>query len=483
MSDQKVVTRFAPSPTGFMHVGGIRTALYAYAYAKRHGGTFILRIEDTDKEREVAGAKEHIMEALRWLGIQWDFGPDTPSEEFGSCIQSERLHIYTFFARRLLATGHAYVDPYSESQIKHMREQAEAKKELFLYRNHRPEHLNIEWKEGQTLRFKVGNIKRYKWHDAVRGDLEAGEEALDDFVLIKSDGYPTYNFCHVVDDIVMGVTHVMRGEEFIASCPKFLSLYEALGETPPVYVTLPPILGDEGTKKLSKRDGAKDVLEYRTEGYLPQAIFNFLAFLGWNPGDDREILTPEEIIQLFDVTRVQRSGAKFNTDKLDWTNKEHIKKLGTDEAVRRMLSYFPEDIRSDVRNRIEHLAPTALERVHILSDYYRDFKNGEYSYLEHDPEYREIQVTWKEEGTEAAMKHLAECRTFVENVFLWTPEGIKDAIFPYADANGRGSVLWPLRVTLSGKEKSPDPFTLIYVLGRDETVSRINRAIRYLSGN
>lgn len=483
MSEQKVVTRFAPSPTGFMHVGGIRTALYAYAFAKRHGGTFILRIEDTDKEREVAGAKEHIMEALRWLSLEWDYGPDKPSEHFGSCIQSERLPIYAFFARRLLAAGHAYVDPYSESEIKHMREQAEAKKELFLYRNHRPEHMDTNWKEGQTLRFKVPTIKRFAWHDAVRGDLEAGEEALDDFVLIKSDGYPTYNFCHVIDDILMGVTHVMRGEEFIASCPKFLALYEALGEKPPVYVTLPPILGDAGTKKLSKRDGAKDVLEYRTEGYLPEAIFNFLAFLGWNPGDDREILTPKEIIEIFDISRVQRSGAKFNTEKLDWTNKEYIKLLGRDAAITRMLSYFPTEMPNDIRTRVERLAPTALERVHTLGGYFADFEAGEYDYLKSDPVYTNVQVTWKDEGTDAAIKHLSESRTFVETVFLWTPEGIKDAIFPYADANGRGSVLWPLRVALSGKDKSPDPFTLMYVLGREESVHRINAAIRYLSGN
>lgn len=481
MSEKTVVTRFAPSPTGFMHVGGIRTALFAYAYAKKNGGTFILRIEDTDKAREVAGAKEHIMEALNWLGIHWDFGPDKPSPVFGSCVQSERLDIYYEYAARLLLLGYAYVDPYTEHDIEKWRKEAEENKKIFLYRDHRPAVTDRSWMKGKTLRFKVPEIKRYSWHDAVRGDLEEGEEALDDFVLIKADGYPTYNFCHIVDDIEMGVTHIMRGQEFISSTPKFLSLYKALSVEPPVFVTLPPILGEGGNKKLSKRDGAKDVLDYRSEGYLPEAIVNFLALLGWNPGGDREIITPEEIVQEFDISRVQKAGAQLSEEKLEWINKEYIKRLPPQKAIDMMMSYFPKDTHSVTLERLRRMAPTALERIHALGEYYADFQKGEYEYLTENPEYKNIQITWKEDGIPKAIEHLQNCLSFIDATTVWTIESIKEHIFPYADQQGRGSVLWPLRVALSGKEKSPDPFTLIYVLGPDSARERITNAIVYLS--
>ena len=223
---KKVVTRFAPSPTGFMHVGGIRTALFAWAFAKKHGGTFILRIEDTDKEREVAGSKEQIMEALKWLGIIWDEGPDIggPNAPY---TQSERLSHYKKYAQILIEKGHAYADPYSEEELETLRKRSEELKKPFLYMEHRPENPPI-WDGKIPLRLKTPEIKSYKWHDEVRGELSAGPEALDDFVLIKSDGYPTYNFAHVIDDIEMKVTHIFRGDEFISSTPKFLSLYEAL---------------------------------------------------------------------------------------------------------------------------------------------------------------------------------------------------------------------------------------------------------------
>lgn len=249
---KKIVTRFAPSPTGFMHVGGIRTALYAYAWAKKHGGKFILRIEDTDKAREVAGSIEHIMESLRWLGITWDEGPDIGGPH-APYIQSERLASYKKYAQILIDKGLAYADPYTEEEVAVFRKKAEEEKRAFLFRDHRIDN-PLPWDGTKPLRFKVPEIKPYTWTDAVRGELHAGVEALDDFILIKSDGYPTYNFAHIIDDLEMGVTHIMRADEFVASTPKFLSLYEALEITPPTLVTLPPILGKEGTKKLGKRE-------------------------------------------------------------------------------------------------------------------------------------------------------------------------------------------------------------------------------------
>lgn len=471
---QKVVTRFAPSPTGFMHVGGLRTGLFAWLWAQKNNGTFILRIEDTDKVREVPGSKEQIMESLSWLGMNWDFGPDKPGS-WGSCIQSERLSIYKKYAEKLIEKGFAYPDPYTEEQVEGFRKKAEENKQAFLFRNHRPETFET-WDGTKPLRFKVPNLKRYEWHDEVRGTLSAGMEALDDFILLKADGFPTYNFCHIVDDIEMGVTHVMRGEEFIASTPKFLSLYEALGVQPPIFGTLPPILGESGTKKLSKRDGAKNVLEYRDEGYLPDAMVNFLAFIGWNPGGEKEVYSREELISTFSLDRIQKSGGRFNPEKLDWINKEHIKLLPLEVSYEAMLSYFKnENLTQEEIDRLTKLLPVAYDRMNTYSDFYRDFKEGEYSYIVEKPTFDIQKIVWKTDSLENAQRHLQEVRSILSSVplDLWTIENIKNSVWEYAEKEGRGNVLWPLRYSLSGKDKSPDPFTLAFVLGKEETLSRI----------
>ena len=269
-------TRFAPSPTGFMHVGAARTALFAWLLARQAGnnGTFILRIEDTDKQREVEGSIAHIGDSLQWLGVQWDEGIAVggPHQPY---IQSERLEIYKEWAQRLVDAGRAYADPYSPQELDAFREKAKAEKRPFLYRDHRPEQPPA-WDGSQPLRFK-SNPQNYTWHDAVMGELSSGEEAIDDFIIIKSDGYPTYNFCHIVDDAIMEVTHVLRSQEFLSSTPKFLNLYDALKLKRPVLATLPFVMAIDGKKKLGKRDGAKDILDYGKEGYLPEAMVNFLA--------------------------------------------------------------------------------------------------------------------------------------------------------------------------------------------------------------
>src|SRR3989338_11280969 len=329
-----VRTRFAPSPTGFMHVGNVRTGLYAWLFARKHGGSFVLRIEDTDKEREVEGAVGHIMECLKWLGIEWDESIDSggPYEPY---IQSERLPIYRKYAKQLLEAGFAYPDPYTETDVDEFRKQAESEKRPFLFREYHPDLIQ-EWNGKSPLRFKTPIIKRYEWEDAVLGKLSAGEEALDDFILLKGDGYPTYNFAHVVDDIEMKITHVMRGQEFVSSTPKFLSLYDALDQRPPIFATLPPILGEGGNKKLSKRDNAKDILEYRKEGYLPEALVNFLALLGWHPSGNEEIFSLGAFIEEFDMRRVQKAGAIFSEEKLQWINGEYLKRLSEDEFMKRL---------------------------------------------------------------------------------------------------------------------------------------------------
>lgn len=319
-----VRTRFAPSPTGFLHVGGVRTALFAWLVARQNGGQFILRIEDTDKQREVAGSIEHIQESLGWLGLEWDEGPGKEGAH-GPYLQSQRLEIYQKWAQKLIDAGRAYADPYTPAEVQAFREQAQKAKQPFLYRNHRPENPPA-WDGSTPLRFK-SDPQDYTWHDAVMGELHTGPEVIDDFILIKSDGYPTYNFAHIVDDAEMQISHVIRGQEFIASVPNYLNLYEALSLTPPIMATVPHILGPDGKKKLSKRDGAKDILEYRAQGYLPEAMCNFLATLGWNDGTEQEVFSVQELLEKFSLERVQRGGARFDEQRLVWLNGAHIRRL------------------------------------------------------------------------------------------------------------------------------------------------------------
>jgi len=477
----KIVTRYAPSPTGFQHIGGIRTALFAYLYAQQQGGDFILRIEDTDKNREVAGAIQHTIDSLRWLGIEYDFGPDAPHPVWGSAIQSERVvsGLYHQYANKLIEQGLAYPDPYTAEEVGVFRAQAEANKKPFLYRDHRPEKLSV-WNGSTPLRFKVPELKRYEWCDAVRGNLSAGVEALDDFILIKSDGYPTYNFAHIVDDIEMGVTHVMRGEEFISSLPKFLSLYEALGVAWPTFVTLPPILGPDGKKKLSKRDGAKDILEYGNDGYLPSAVRNFLALIGWNPGTEQEVFGGlDDLAAVFSLDKIQKSGGAFNEDKLAWINGEHLRRLTNDERVQYVLSALP-DCDSV---RLARLAPSILERSRTQAEIRIARAAGEYDWAFSGIDYAVEMLRFRQDvgGAAASLPRLQRLLTLLTTTNFDSAESIKSAIWPYAEEVGRGQVLWPFRVALTGQERSPDPFTCAYVLGQDETLKRVEEAINKLN--
>ncbi|MBS7346618.1 MAG: glutamate--tRNA ligase, partial [Candidatus Sacchiramonaceae bacterium] len=308
-------TRFAPSPTGYIHVGNVRSALYPYLIAKQTDGKFVLRIEDTDQSRFVDGAEELIIDTLKWLGLDWNEGPISAGGEevgdFGPYHQTERSEIYLKWAKEMIEKGLAYADPYTPEEVQEFRDLAKKEKRAFLYRDHRPEN-PPEWKPGMPLRFKTPEIKRYTWQDAVMGELSAGPEALDDFILIKADGLPTYNFAHIIDDHEMKITHVIRGAEYVASTPKYLSLYEALEITPPILAHVPHILAPSGNKKLGKRDGAKSVSEYRDEGILPEAMLNFLAQLGWNDGTEQDIFTKDELIEKFSLDRVQKSGARFD---------------------------------------------------------------------------------------------------------------------------------------------------------------------------
>jgi len=470
--NRKVVTRFAPSPTGFMHVGNLRTGLYAWLWARKNKGIFILRIEDTDKAREVEGSIEHIKESLRWIGMDWDEGPDIGGPH-SPYVQSERLNLYKSYGEKLIVKGYAYADPYTPQEIDEWRKKSEIDKKPFLYREHRPENPPV-WDGTKPLRFRVPVIKKYTWNDAVWGELSAGEEALDDFILIKSDGYPTYNFAHLVDDIEMGVTHVMRGQEFISSTPKYLSVYEALGVNAPIFATTPPVMSDEGKKKLGKRDGAKDVLEYKKEGYLPEAMMNFLALLGWNPGGEKEVFTKEELIELFDLGKIQHSGGQFGDDKLDWLNKEHIKKLSDDELEKNIFSYLPENYRNS------KIIPVVVERISKWGDVTKMLGEGELDVFFQAPVIEKTKLIYKNTTAEKIKNNLELAIKTLENIEekKFTFENIKTALTQITEKlESRGELLHPVRFALSGRDKSPDPFTIASIIGKNETLFRLQKAL------
>jgi glutamyl-tRNA synthetase len=468
-----------------MHIGGVRTALFSYLWARKNNGTFILRIEDTDKEREVAGSMQHIIESLHWLGIEWDFGPENPGP-FGSCIQSERLDTYLKVAHDLAARGLAYPDPYTPEQVEVFRAKAEAERRPLLMREHRPATFG-PWDGKAPLRFKVPEIKRFKWHDEVRGDLEAGEESVDDFILIKSDGYPTYNFAHIIDDEAMGMTHIFRSDEFISSTPRFLALYEALGITPPKFVTLPPILGADKKKKLGKRDGAKDILEYRTEGYLPEAMVNFLALIGWNPGTEQELFDREALLQAFEISRIQIHGGAFNEEKLQWLNREYMLKLSDTDlyayiepVMQEALAERSVTIDRDIAMK---LTPVIRERINVSHDVATMAEEGELDFYFADPMIDPAKLPAKNESladVKTHLKYLREQITLFGDDIVVDSEKIKAALWDYATEHGRGNVLWPLRFALTGRERSPDPFIVTSIIGKETAVRRIDAALRNL---
>lgn len=360
-----VRTRFAPSPTGFLHVGNIRTGLFAWLLARHAGGQFILRLEDTDKKREVEGSADHLLQCLNILGIEIDEGY-SKGGAYGPYKQSERLALYKLWAQKLIDSGRAYADPYSPEELESFREKARTEKRAFLFRDHRPENPPA-WDGRTPLRFK-SDPKNYSWHDEVMGDLSTGPEVIDDFILMKSDGYPTYNFAHVVDDAEMQITHILRGTEFISSQPNYLNLYEALDVTPPIFATMPHILAATGGKKLGKRDGAKDVLDYIRDGILPEALVNFIASLGWNDGTEQELFSREELIEKFSLDRVQKSGARFDEQRLVWMNGQWVRRLELDDLYHRVSDFWPASAATATAERKKQILTLVQDRLKTLND-------------------------------------------------------------------------------------------------------------------
>lgn len=462
-------TRFAPSPTGLIHVGGVRTALFAWLLARQGDGQFILRIEDTDKSREVVGAEQHIMESLRWVGIDWNESTDV-SGPYAPYRQSERLAIYREWAQKLIDQGRAYTDPYTPEELQRFRDQAKAEKRPFLYRDHRPENPPI-WDGSQPLRLK-SEPKDYTWTDAVMGEMSTGPEVIDDFILIKSDGYPTYNFCHIVDDALMKITHVIRSQEFISSTPKFLNLYEALDITPPIFATLPFVMAIDGKKKLSKRDGAKDILDYAREGYLPEAVMNFLATLGWNDGTEQEVFSRDELIKKFSLTRVQKSPSRFDEKRLLWLNGQWIRKINLDDLFQRSRDFWPEAAKEADDAYKKQVLKLLQDRLKTLED----LKGVDYFFTEPTPNLGLIEDNkqLKKIPAERRSELLRAVREALEKT-NWNPEAIQETLNTLLETTGEkpGTLFSLIRIYTTWAAFSPQLNETLALLDKQRVLQRL----------
>ena len=442
---QKVVTRFAPSPTGYFHAGSYRTALFAWIYARQNGGKFILRIEDTDRERSKKEYEDNIIDSLNWLGLKYD--------EFFR--QSERGDMYKKHLDALIASGRAYV---SKETPKEPGDRTE------------------------VIRFKNPN-KKVAFVDLIRGPIEFDTTELGDFVIAKSMDEPIFHLVNVIDDYEMGVTHVIRGEDHISNTPRHILIYEALGAPVPRFAHIPLLLSADRAK-LSKRNGAVPVSEYRTRGFLPEAVVNYLSLLGWHPNSDKELYSTDELIKEFSLDRVQKSGAVFDEEKLRWFDRQYILKLSDADLAERAATFLPEwlSVKSPAGQR---LIPVIKDKVSSLGEISELFgPAGELRFIKEAPVYPADLLLWKKNPLkEAAHKHLDSVKGMLSDLSekLFTADAIKIAVWPYAEANGRGDVLWPMRVALTGQEKSPDPFVSAAILGREESLERISTALSKLA--
>lgn len=485
----KARTRFAPSPTGYIHVGNVRSALYPYLIAKQTKGDFVLRIEDTDQARFVDGAEELILGTLKWLGLDWDEGPQISGGEkgdFGPYHQTQRKDHYLKWAQKMIDLGLAYADPYSPEEVQEFRELAKSQKRAFLFREYRPEN-PPEWELGKyPLRFKVPEVKRYVWQDAVMGELSAGPEALDDFILIKTDGLPTYNFAHIIDDFEMKITHVIRGAEYIASTPKYLSLYEALEIKPPVLAHVPHILAPTGNKKLGKRDGAKSVNEYKKEGILPEAMLNFLAQLGWNDGTEQDIFTKEELIEKFSLSRVQKSGARFDEQRLIWLNGQWIRRLELDDLFKRVDDFWGEagkladqvkkkEVLAIVQDRLK-----TLTDLPVASEYFFTRPEVNLTLFGQNKQMKKLESSEKINLLEQIFEKFSDINS--EN---WERENLQNSLNDLLEITGQkpGILFQLLRISITFSPFSPNLNDTLAVLGKEESLERIKETIMALKNS
>ncbi len=435
----EIVTRFAPSPTGKLHVGAYRTAIFSYLYARKNGGKFILRIEDTDKERSTKENEENIIDSLEWLGLEYD-------EKY---IQSENVGRHKEVLLKMIENGHAYISKEAA------KDGSGVIKEI--------------------VRFKNPNTD-VTFTDLIKGPVTMNTEDLGDFVIAKNIEEPLFHLAVVVDDFDEGVTHVVRGEDHVSNTPRQILIQRAIGAPTPIYAHLPLVLGDD-KQKLSKRRGALAVTEYRDLGYMPEAILNMATMIGWNPGTDQEIFSKSELIQSFELERVQKSPAVFNQEKLDWFSKEYIRALDDTDFINNIKNYISSDIvDSPMFDKILFLV---RDRITKFSDAKELFSiGGEMNFFFEKPSFdTSLLVSPKSKIEGDVQSKISEFLSNIKNILTnledWSVENIKEKVMEYADANGRGDVLWAMRVQLTGLAKSPDPFTVAFILGRDEVINRL----------
>ena len=480
-----VRTRFAPSPTGFMHLGGLRTALYNYLYARREGGQFILRVEDTDQERFVPGATEVIYDTLKGCGLTWDEGPDVGGP-CGPYIQSERKDLYLPYAKQLVESGRAYYCFCTKEEIEERRAAVEAAGGTWKYDKHCCRLSKAEVQEKLdagipwVIRMNAPTEGETSYHDTVFGDMTfPNAEAMDDMVLIKQDGMPTYNFANVIDDHLMGITHVMRGMEYLSSTPRYNYLYESFGWEPPTYVHLTTVMRDEH-HKLSKRDGDAYYSDFVEKGYLPEALINYLALVGWNPGDEREFFTLDELVDVFDIHRLNKSPGIFDVNKLTWFNAEYIRRLSPEKYLELAAPWFDRVLAGKGIDypRLAELTQSRTEVFNQLPEMV--------AFLGELPDYDLELYTHKKMKTDAeiSLANLRLIQPVLEALPEWNETAVHDAVMAAIQEAGlkNGAVLWPMRIAIAGVANTPGgAFEIAGLLGREETLRRLADGIRRLS--
>ena len=488
MMEKAVRVRFAPSPTGLPHVGNIRTALFNWLFARHSKGQFIVRIEDTDVARWVKGAIEAILESLHWLELDWDEGPEVGGE-YGPYFQSQRLDIYRVIAQQLVKQGDAYLCYCSPERLEQMRAEQMRRKVPPGY-DRRCRNLSARERvqleiQGiiPVIRFKTPLDGETRFHDLIRGQVVFDNRNLDDFVLLKSDGYPTYHLANVVDDRLMEISHVLRADEWLASTPRHVLLYEALDYQPPLFAHLPMILGPDRSK-LSKRHGAVSILDYREQGYPPEAIINFLALLGWSLDDRTEIISREQLVRDFSLERIAKTGAIFNIDKLNWMSGVYIRQLNAEEFLQRVLPFLetglPQGIKRPLSTEyVQQIAPLIQERITTLgeaAEYAEFFFVQE---LDYDPALLSTDVT-----AEVALEALGAATKGLQDLDSFDASSLEGLLRPLASELGlkTGEFFGLLRVATTGRTAAPPLFQTMAILGRERCLKRIEAALRKLRG-
>ncbi len=481
----KVRTRFAPSPTGRMHVGNLRTALYAYLIAKHEDGDFLLRIEDTDQERYVEGAVDIIYRTLQKTGLIHDEGPDKPGE-VGPYVQSERQDkgLYLEYAKKLIEKGEAYYCFCDKERLESLKQNVVDGKEISVYDKHclhlSKEEVEKNLAEGKPYVIRQNNPTEgtTTFHDEIYGDITVDNSELDDMILIKSDGYPTYNFANVVDDHLMGITHVVRGNEYLSSSPKYNRLYEAFGWEVPVYVHCPLITNEEH-QKLSKRSGHSSYEDLLDQGFITEAIVNFVALLGWSPEDNEEIFSLEELVKRFDYHHMSKSPAVFDVVKLKWMNGEYLKAMDFDTFYEMAEPYIKEVIHKDLD--LKKIANMVKTRIEVFPDIV-----GHIDFFEELPEYDTAMYTHKKSKTnsENSLEILSELLPILEAQEDFSNDALFETLKDFAAKKEikNATVMWPVRTAVSGKQMTPDGATgIMEVLGKEESIARIKKGIEKLA--